>query len=217
MRLKTPITKEKIKIHLTYSAWKYILVAVLAVAGWGVTYRITAYRPPEDRRIDVYILSPTATQESADAFLGPLWRETVPQMEQVSAVIMTETAYTDMQLSAYLMAGAGDIYFLPEAYFQGWAENGAFLALDDLAADGALDVVGLDVTRGYVARVTDDGERRVTGERHLYGIPLDSLNGFMTGLRLDPRGMFAVIAANNHNDENVIPFLNALLKASRGE
>ena len=31
------------------------------------------------------------------------------------------------------------------------------------------------------------------------------------------RGMYAVIIVNNQNDENVIPFFNALLQAGRGE
>jgi hypothetical protein len=51
----------------------------------------------------------------------------------------------------------------------------------------------------------------------LYGIPLDSFYGFMNGMQVDNRGLYAVIIVNNQNDENVIPFFNALLQAGRGE
>ena len=63
----------------------------------------------------------------------------------------------------------------------------------------------------------DDQGRAVKTSRHLYGIPLDSFYGFMGGMQLDNRGMYAVITVNNQNDENVIPFFNALLQAGQGE
>ena len=51
----------------------------------------------------------------------------------------------------------------------------------------------------------------------LFGIPLDTFYGYMNGMLLDNRGMYAVVLVNNQNDENVIPFFNALLQAGKGE
>ena len=221
MRIKTPINKETIKNHMTYSSWKYLVMAACVIFGWSLIYTTTAYRSPQNKRVDVYIQSNTASSESIQAFLDPIWKETVPEMETVNGVSMStiDDYTTSMQLMTYMAAGEGDIYFLTEQYFKSFASNGSFLALDDLVASGAIQADGAELSKGYVAYVEeyDDNDRPVKTTRHLYGIPLDSFYGFMSGMQLDNRGLYAVIAVNNQNDENVIPFFNALLQAGRGE
>ena len=221
MRIKTPLNKERMRHHLAYSGWKYVLMAVLTVFGWSLLYTMTAYRSPQNKRIDLYAMTNTATSEKMDAFLEPIWREVTPEMETVSSVaLMAVDEYTSfMQLTAYIAAGDGDIYFLNEQFFKSFASQGAFLPLEDLVADGTIQVGDVDLSKGYVAIIEeyDDNDQPVTAERHLYGIPLDSYYGFMSGMQLDNRGLYAVILANNQNDENVIPFFNALLQAGEGE
>ena len=34
--MKTPLTKERLQNHITYSSWKYILLAVVAIFGWNL-------------------------------------------------------------------------------------------------------------------------------------------------------------------------------------
>ena len=221
MRIKTPINKETLKNHMTYSTWKYALMAACVIFGWSLIYTTTAYRSPQNKRIDVYIQSNTASSELIEAFLEPIWKETVPEMETVNGVSMStiDDYTTSMQLMTYMAAGEGDIYFLTEQYFKSFAPNGSFLELDDLVASGVIQANDVELSKGYVAYVEeyDDNDRPVKTSRHLYGIPLDSFYGFMSGMQLDNRGLYAVISVNNQNDENVIPFFNALLQAGRGE
>ena len=221
MRIQTPITKERLKNHFTYSSWKYALVVVAAIFGWSLIYTTTAYRSPQDKRIDLYVQTSTTTAERMDEFIEPIWREVTPEMETVSSVaLMTGDDYSSsMQLTAYIAAGDGDIYFLTEQFFKSFASSGAFLALEDLVADGTIDVGDIELSKGYVAMIEeyDENDVPVVAGRHLYGIPLDSFYGFMSGMQLDNRGLYAVILTNNQNDENVIPFFNALLQAGRGE
>ena len=221
MRLKTPVNQETIKHHITYSSWKYILMAVLVVMGWSLIYTTTAYRSPQNKRIDVYIQSNIGSQEVIDAFLEPVWKNTVPEMETVSSVILStvDDYATTMQMMAYMAAGEADIYFLNEQYFKSYAGQGGFLPLEDLVADGQLNVSDIDLTKGYVAYVEeyDEHDLPVKTSQHLYGIPLESFYGFMNGMQIDNRDMYAVITVNNQNDDNVIPFFNALLEAGRGE
>ncbi len=221
MRLKTPVNQETIKHHITYSSWKYILMAVLVVMGWSLIYTTTAYRSPQNKRIDVYIQSNIGSQEVIDAFLEPVWKNAVPEMETVSSVILStmDEYTTTMQMMAYMAAGEADIYFLNEQYFKSYAGQGGFLPLEDLVADGQLNVSDIDLTKGYVAYVEeyDENDLPVKTSQHLYGIPLESFYGFMNGMQIDNRDMYAVITVNNQNDDNVIPFFNALLEAGRGE
>ncbi|MBR6186596.1 MAG: hypothetical protein IKQ41_10080 [Clostridia bacterium] len=221
MRLNTPINQETVKNHLTYSFWKYALMGICVVLGWSLIYTVTAYRSPQNKRVDVYIQSSTSTSDVVDAFLEPIWKSTVPEMETVSSVILmpTDDYTTSMQLMAYMAAGEADIYFLNEQTFKSYAANGGFLELEDLVEDGTLQVSDVDLTKGYVTFVEDydDNGKPTATSLHLYGIPLDSFYGYMGGMLLDNRSMFAVITVNNQNDENVIPFFNALLQAGRGE
>ena len=221
MRIKTPINKETVRNHLTYSTWKYVLMAACALFGWSLIYTTTAYRSPQNKRVDVYIQSSTASSEMVDAFLAPIWKETVPEMETVSGVVLTlvDDYTTSMQLMAYMAAGEGDIYFLTEQYYKSLSGQGALVELEDLVADGTIQVDDIDLSKGYLTVVDeyDENDKPVKTSRHLYGIPLDSFYGFMSGMQLDNRGLYAAIIVNNGNEENVIPFFNALLQAGRGE
>ena len=221
MRINTPINRETLKHHMTYGLWKYALMAACVIMGWSLIYTTTAYRSPQDKRVDVYIQSNTASSELVSSFLEPIWKETVPEMETVNGVVlsMIDDYTTTMQLMTYMAAGEADIYFMNEQYFKSYASQGSFLELDDLVESGQIDPGAADLTKGYVAYVEeyDDQGRAVKTSRHLYGIPLDNFYGFMGGMQLDNRGMYAVITVNNQNDENVIPFFNALLQAGQGE
>ncbi len=221
MRIRTPINQETLKHHFTYSSWKYLLMAVLVVMGWSLIYTTTAYRSPQSKRIDVYIQSNIGSSDLIDAFMEPVWKETVPEMETVSSVVLTtvDDYTTAMQMMAYMAAGEADIYFMSEQYFKSYASQGAFLPLEELVEEGALDVSDVELSKGYVAFVEeyDDNDLPVKTSRHLFGIPLESFYGFMNGMQIDNRDLYAAITVNNQNDENVIPFFNALLQAGRGE
>ena len=221
MRIQTPINSKTVKHHFTYSAWKYALMAACVILGWSLIYTVTAYRSPQNKRIDLFVQSTTASAETINAFLEPIWKQAEPEMETVSAVVMPmlDETTASMQLFTYISAAEGDIYFLNEQYFKNYAAQGIFLPLEDLAAEGRLNLKDIDVTKGYVAHVEeyDENDRPLSTSLHLYGVPLDSFYGFMNGMQVDNRGLYAVIAINNMNDDHVIPFFNALLQAGRGE
>jgi hypothetical protein len=217
MKIQTPVSPERLRTHFTYSWWKYAVMALAVIFGWNLIYVQTTYRPPQDKRIDVYIKSATVTQGKADAFLTQAWQSAVPDMELVDSVIMTSSGddyYGTMQLSVYIMAGEGDVYILPAQDFKNFAAQGAFLPLEDLVASGTIITDGMDLSAGYVAVQEDEAE---TSTQHLYGIPMDSLYGFMDGMQLDNRGMFLCIMVAGGNDQNTIPFVSALIAQGRGE
>ena len=220
MRLKTPITRDALKNHWAYNGWKYAAAIVLSLLIWNVAFSVTRYQPPEEKRIDVFIQSPAVSPDAMNAYLAPIWKQAAPEMEAVNAaVLMDANEAADLQLSTYIMVGEGDIYLLAGKYFKTWAANGAFLPLEGLAESGAIHLGETDVSAGWITCATeyDDQDIPLNPETHLYGVPLDSFTGFLQGLVADPRGMFAAIAVNSQNEENVIPFFDALLQSGRGE
>ena len=221
MRFHTPLNQENIKTHYTYSKWKYLLVLAAMLLVWMV-FDMTRPQPKETEKIEVYVQSNTSSTEAINAFLKPLWESAAPEMKKVDSVVLSmyDETTTNMQLTTYIFVGQGDIYFLSGNYFKDVASSGALLPLENLVADGRIRVDGsADLQKGYVTVVTehDDKGNPTATEQHLYGIPLDSYFGFMKGMQLDNRGMYACIIAANKNDDNVIPFLDALLQAGQGE
>ena len=223
MHIKTPLTKERIRNHFHYSSWKYAVMVALAIFGWNLIYTMTAYRAPQDKRIDLYVLTYSSTSEAIDAFIKPIWEAVVPEMEEVRGIaVVPDAQYGDQQIATYLMAGDVDIFFLTESYFKIYASNGWLLPLEALVADGTIRAGDIDLTKGYVtvveeAEVPETGETLSATVQHLYGIPLDTFYGFMEGMNIDNRILYAVIPVNNRNDANVIPFFDGLLQAGRGE
>ena len=208
----------RLKKHLTYDFWKYLLIVALCWFVWDLLYTTTAYRSPQNKRIDVMIMSATASDEVVGAFLKPIWEEATPDMELVEGLSLLpggpDDYYSNMNLTVKLYAGEGDIYLLPHDVFKNLALGSAFVSLDQYIADGRINIEGLNVDK---CRLTIVDEEKGTATTALYGIPTDSLYGFMDGMQFDNRNAVMCIAVNNGNDENVVTFFNALLQAGRGE
>ena len=218
MKIKTPLDGASQKTHFAYHFWIYILIIAASVFGWNLLYTMTAYRSPENKRIDLYIQSNTVSQESAEAFLKPIWESTVPEMEAVDSVILASNAqdyYSSMQLTVYIMAQEGDIYLMNSADFKTYASQGVFIDLQPYIDAGRIDVSDIDLSAGFVAPLDEEGLPE--SERRLFGIPIYSLYGYADGLGLDNRDMILGVTAFSGNEENVIAFLNGFLAAGRGE
>lgn len=203
--MKTPITKEIIKNHWGYSSWKYILLIVCAIFGWNLLYTTTAYRPPEEKKVNI-IATCTGEQELLDAYMENIRLTEMSDMEEMSSYLMyMDEMYGSMQLSTYIGAGEGNIYILNKDEFQAYAAAGAFIPLDQV--DGMLAYIeecGFDVEKGW--RLETE-----LNEKHLYGIPLTNLPGLRQYLyAFDER--YVAIIVNNANDENSLKFLKILMR-----
>lgn len=202
--MKTPITRLRLRNHLTYAWWKYILLVVLATFGWNMLFTITRYRPPEEKKIIVNAYT-YGDQEALDAYLAEVNANLMPEMEQMTSVFTTpDDIYGDMILSTHLAAAEGDIHILPRDYFQRYAPTGSYLELDDdeeLLA--MLEEAGVSISQGW--RTNTD-----TGERHLYGIPCANLPGLSAYL-YTPADCYLTVLYRNGNDENVRPFLRTFV------
>ena len=207
--MKTPITKARLKHHLTYNLWKYALVLIFSLLGWNLIYTTTAYRPPENKKVDVYISASSGDQDAMDAYLENIRQTEMPDMEQMQCVMMNTVAagdyYGTMQLATYIMAGEGDIYLLAKDTFISYAGQGAMLPLEEYVENGQLDTRGLDVERGW--RVESE-----TGERHLFGIPAESLTGLSQYGMTNLKDTYLCIIAANGNTENAVKLLDILIR-----
>ncbi len=222
MKLVTRLDRKTLLNHLAYHGWQYLLILGLSFLLWNLIYQQTAYRPPQGKRIDVYIQSSSADQDQVNAFFKPIWESAVPEQELVSAVIMlspgTDDYYAGMQLITYIAAAEGDIYMLSSNDFKRLASQGAFIPLDRYVSDGRIDAAGIGLAPGRVTIIETDDEGAVTSvsEPRLYGIPAAELYGFASDLLIDNRDMVLAVAVNGGNLEAAVTFLDALIGATRG-
>ncbi len=182
-------------------------------------YVQTEYRPPEDKRIDIYIQGAFSSQDDINAFFKPIWEKHAPDMETVETVVLmpggSEDYVSSMQIVTYIAARQGDIYMLDANSFKRYASQGAFIALEEYIEDGAIDTRGIDLRNGYINYISEDiidGETVTKSHMHLYGIPMKELNRFSQELGIFNEDMYMSVMISNNNDENVIPFLSAIIE-----
>lgn len=206
-RMKTPITKEKLQNHLTYSLWKYALLVVVAIFGWNIIYSMTAYRAPEEKKVVMGVFS-YGSEENINAYMERIRLDMMPDMEEMYAsYIMPDEAYGDMILTTRIAARECDMYVLPRTQFQSYAAQGAYMPLEEVLPDliADLEAAGISLSRGYRAC-------EATGEKHQYAIPCAELPGIQSMLQCDTSDLYIGVFFETDNDENVLKFFEQFIR-----
>ena len=205
--MKTPITKEKLQNHFTYSLWKYALLAVAAIFGWNIIYSVTAYRPPEEKKVVLGVFS-YGEDTNINAYMEQVRLDLMPDMEEMTAMyIMPDETYGEMILTTRVAARDCDMYVLPRTQFQNYAAQGAYMPLEEVLPDliADLEAAGVSLSRGY--RANDE-----TGEKHQYAIPCADLPGMQNMLQCDTSDMYIGVFFSTGNDENVLKFFEQFIR-----
>ena len=192
------ITAQRVRNHWQYSWWKYGILAVITVLGIDLLFSVTAYRVPEEKRVQLYLCNGYADADSLQADLWPGLKEAFPEQEELIAAnidVLNGDYYTQIQFSTYVAAREGDVVLLPAKEFRTLCEDGAefaFLELTPYLESGVIDAEGIDLTAGR-ARYSDGAEGQ-------FGIPADAL----VGLRYygcDPANAVLAVMAYGGNDD----------------
>lgn len=201
------ITKARLKNHWAYSWWKYLLMAVLVVLGVNVTFSVTAYRPAEDRKIEVYLCHGWADAEQFEADLWPALLEAAPDQEELTVMNIDLTGgdpYANMQFTTYTAAQQGDVCLLPRSEVKKLAGDEAWSAFADLTPyveSGRLDL-------GDVDYVTYPGE---SGGDGIFGLPTDTLYG-LAQYGIDPANGVLVVMSFSGNEETAVQLLEIMIE-----
>ena len=99
---KNRMTKAWLKNHISYCWWKYLLMAVLCVVGVDVLFAVTQYRPPEEKKVEIYVLNDYAETEAMSQELEPLFFERCPDQEELTVLninLGSDDMYARMQFT----------------------------------------------------------------------------------------------------------------------
>lgn len=208
------ITKKWLKNHWTYSWWKYVLLVFLCAVGVDLAMTMTAYRPPEEKKMEVYILNDFCNTEAMREELEPLFFAAHLEQEELTILNINLGAgdpYAPMQFSTYVAAQQGDVFLMPEAEVRKLAAEGAdavFMELTPYLESGVIDAQDIDLSAGMM--------RDSAGQTGLYAIPADSLYGLLP-YGNDPTGSMLCIMGYNGNEETSAAMLNLLIERYRVE
>ncbi len=202
--MKTPVTSYKLKQHLTYSWWKYLLIAVAVFGLVDLLYSVTAYRPPRDNTVSLYAYG-YIDESALTEYLDKVRETEMSDMEELSYVnLVSDDTYGPMQLMTYMAVGEGDVYLLPREEFLNNASSGSLTPLeDDPELISLFDSAGISLQSGWRSE-------KDTGETHLYGIPQDKLPGL--GRYIYVKDGFLCMNITGRNPDNARKFLRILCR-----
>ena len=69
------LTKKWLKNHMTYSWWKYAVLAAVCILGVNLVFTMTAYRVPEEKKVEVKLSA--QLNQPCSAAVSPLSNEVV--------------------------------------------------------------------------------------------------------------------------------------------
>ena len=204
--MKTPVTPEKMKDHLHYNWWKYVLLVVLTLSAWSIFFEVTAHRAPEDKRLAVLVYGLGESQE-AQLWLDSVRERDFPDQEEFVVEYLTpDETYGSMVLSTRIFAGDGDLLILPREVAQSYMAEGFYQPLEETEGILALcEEMGINVERGW-RRNTE------TGERHLLAIPVSGLPRVQGWLYNTAEDYYLGVRVSGGNDENAMALMKIILQ-----
>ena len=208
------LSRKSIANYWMYSWWKYLALVVVCVMGVDVLFTTTAYRVPEDKKVEVFILNGYV---DADRLYNDLWPALLAfDAEQEEMLIQninisSSDVYAYMQFSTYVAAQQGDVCLMPTSEVKKLVTDGAeysFLELTPYIESGVIDPRDIDLSAGRF--------RSSEGIEGLYAIPADSLYGLFE-LSNNPADSMLCILDYNGNDEASAAVLGQMIEFYHGE
>ena len=202
------LTKKWLKNHMTYSWWKYAVLAAVCILGVNLVFTMTAYRVPEEKKVEVFVLNGYTDSVAMHETLWPAFSALYPEQEELTIMnvnLSGNDTYGPMQFATYTAAQQGDVFLISMNELKKHAAEGAesmFMELTPFVESGIIDTTGLDLSAGMF----EDS----AGNTGLYAIPADGLYGLFE-LGNDPAGSLLCITSYSGNEECSAAVLNLML------
>ena len=208
------ITKKWLKNHWTYNWWKYMLLACVCILGVNVLFTMTAYRSPEEKKIELYVCNGYVDQAVLDQQVSELFFARFPEQEEMTVMNINLAAndmYVQMQFTTYLAAQQGDVLLLPQSEVYKLSEGGAdnaFMDLTPYIENGVIDLNRLGV-QGLMLKDS-------AGMEGIYAIPADTLYGLFE-LGNDPEKSYLCLTGFSGNEDTAAAVISMLFELYQTE
>ena len=207
------LTKKRLKNHWAYSWWKYALAAAVSAMLVSVVFAVTEYRPPDDKKVEFYVLNSYMDTETMQADFWPQLQAKKPEQEKLTVININLTdssnIYAPMQFSTYVAAQQGDLFLISRDELLKITADGAdevLVELTDYLESGAIDAQDIDLVKGTLDR--GDGTTAV------YAIPADTLTG-LSQYGNNPKDSLLCIPQYTQNADSAAALIELMLEKLR--
>lgn len=218
----TRITKDRLRNHLHYGKWIYVLIAAVAFFVVSLAYDMTEYTPDKHHRVDFQLVGNTIlTDGKALEAVGQAALAAVkPRDGRLEAVNFYNIGFTgddaldyygSIKFTTMLAAGEGAVFCVDRALMERLAGQGGALPLDGYVESGALPRA-LGVTLPEL-----DGDGNPTGASHVYALDLSGLGLMLSDdIGYDSRDKYAMVLASCVNPDTAAAVLNSVIEQLTG-
>ncbi len=217
----TRITKARLKNHLHYGKWVYLLIAVAAWFAADLIFTMTEYRPDAYHRVDVQLVGNTTMGDAGlEAVAAKALEAVKPLDERLEAVNLYNIAYSgDASVDIYgaqkytvmLADRSTAIFVVNRVLMEQLVANGGALPLEPYVEAGALP------EELAVSLPVPDEEGNPTADSRLYAVDLSGLGGMLSDdIAFDIRDKYAVIYAPCVNPDTAAAVLRSLIDQLTG-
>ena len=127
------LTKKRLKNHFAYNWWKYALSAAVSAMLVSIVFAVTAYRPPAEKKVELYVLNGYIDAETFQRDFWPELQARKPEQEELTVlnINLTDSSniYAPMQFSTYVAAQQGDLFLISRDEMRRITADGAQEAL----------------------------------------------------------------------------------------
>ena len=192
------LTKKRLKNHFAYNWWKYALSAAVSAMLVSIVFAVTAYRPPAEKKVELYVLNGYIDTETFQRDFWPELQARKPEQEELTVlnINLTDSSniYAPMQFSTYVAAQQGDLFLISRDEMRRITADGAQEALVELT--------------GYLKNGTLD---RGDGTTAVYAIPADTLTG-LSQYGNDPKNSLLCIPMYTKNADSAAALIGLMLE-----
>lgn len=217
------VTKERLKNHLHYGKWGYIIAIALVMVIWNFVFSATEPQTPREYKVDIVIVS--YASGDMEGWGEEILKVLPEDQEEVNVSSYAISGIDDAQLyeilAARMAAQEGDVFIMTQELYTSLASGGAFIPLDTPLTEGGvafLDTVpipeGYDLETLRVEYEEYDQDNNVTLADAICGVPLDDVQGLLD-LMVLPEGMVASVTSYSINQENALTALRWIIENKR--
>ena len=222
----TKITKERFKNHYQYGKMIYLCVIVVCGMLADILFTVTAYRAPDERKVDIEFVGYYSNFEQAAAHqqealaVGQAFELARDQaagidvnaedyelpLQEVNFLQMMydmngEDAYYDQQrYMVTLAANEGDIFVVTRELMLGLIDQDLAVDLTPYIESGVIDPGERDLSRVTFPETVDPGEP-ATGKECVYGLQADTLAGLWNEFEFYYKDKYLVLMSYSANQD----------------
>ena len=177
------LTKKRLKNHFAYNWWKYALSAAVSAMLVSIVFAVTAYRPPAEKKVELYVLNGYIDTETFQRDFWPELQARKPEQEELTVLFLISRD----EMRRITADGAQE----------------ALVELTGYLDSGVIDANGMDLKNGTFDR--GDGTTAV------YAIPADTLTG-LSQYGNDPKNSLLCIPIYTKNADSAAALIGLMLE-----